>query len=95
MAINRDFIGRSFPVSEPYQIGRELIRNFATAIKDTNPIYHDVEASYDWSGLVIRAGINNLTDRDPPYSRGEGNTNEATYRLLGRTYFLRVSFTLK
>ncbi len=45
MAINRDFIGREFPPSEPYQIGRELIRNFATAIKDDNPIYHDVEAA--------------------------------------------------
>jgi acyl dehydratase len=45
MAINRDFIGRTFPASEPYQIGRELIRNFATAIKDNNPIYHDVEAA--------------------------------------------------
>jgi acyl dehydratase len=45
MAINRDFIGRTFPASEPYQIGRELIRNFATAIKDDNPIYHDPEAA--------------------------------------------------
>jgi acyl dehydratase len=45
MAINRDFIGRTFPASEPYQIGREQIRNFATAIKDDNPIYHDAEAA--------------------------------------------------
>ena len=45
MAINRDFIGRTFPPSEPFQIGRELIRNFATAIKDNNPIYHDVAAA--------------------------------------------------
>jgi iron complex outermembrane recepter protein len=58
-------------------------------------IYHDVEASYDWSGIVIRAGVNNLSDRDPPFSRGEGNTNEPTYRLLGRTYFLQLSYTMK
>ena len=58
-------------------------------------IYHDVEAAYDWSGIVIRAGVNNLSDRDPPFSRGEGNTNEPTYRLLGRTYFLQLSYTMK
>jgi outer membrane receptor protein involved in Fe transport len=46
---------------------------------------------------VIRAGINNLTDRDPPFlsSGGEANTDPATYRLLGRTYFLQVSYAMK
>ena len=60
-------------------------------------VYHDLEASYRWSGIVIRAGINNLTDRDPPFlsSGGEANTRPATYRLLGRTYFLQVSYAMK
>ena len=60
-------------------------------------VYHDVEASYQWIGVTIRAGVNNLTDRDPPYlsSGAEGNTVPATYRLLGRTYFVQIGYALK
>ena len=58
-------------------------------------LYHDIDASYQWSGVVIRAGVNNLTDRDPPYLDEQSNTNTATYRLLGRTYFLQVSYAMK
>jgi iron complex outermembrane recepter protein len=58
-------------------------------------IYQDVDASFQWRGIAIRAGINNLSDRDPPYlGAGEANTNTPTYRLLGRTYFLRVSYAM-
>ena len=45
MPLNRDFIGRSYTSSPPFEIGRELIRHFATAIGDTNPISHDVDAA--------------------------------------------------
>ncbi|HKU16422.1 MAG TPA: TonB-dependent receptor [Steroidobacteraceae bacterium] len=55
-------------------------------------LYHDVEASYRWRGIALRAGVTNLTDRDPPFLGGEVNTNAATYRLLGRTYFLQLTY---
>jgi iron complex outermembrane recepter protein len=60
-------------------------------------LYHDLDASYQWGGIVIRTGVNNLTDRDPPYLTGaaQANTNQGTYRLLGRTYFLQVSYAMK
>ena len=45
MAINRDFIGRSLRSSATYLVGREKIREFAAAIGDNNPIYHDVAAA--------------------------------------------------
>jgi acyl dehydratase len=45
MALNRDFIGRSFPPSEPYEVSRVKIREFADAIGDPNPIYRDPEAA--------------------------------------------------
>lgn len=45
MAINTDFIGRTMGTSQPYQVGREKIREFATAIGDNNPAYHDVAAA--------------------------------------------------
>ena len=45
MALNRDFIGRSFPPSEPYEVSRVKIREFADAIGDRNPLYRDQEAA--------------------------------------------------
>ena len=43
MSINPDLQGRSYPAGEPYQVGREKIREFATAVKATNPAHFDVE----------------------------------------------------
>ena len=45
MALNPDFIGRTYPPSEPYLVGREKIREFARAIGDSNPAYNDVAAA--------------------------------------------------
>lgn len=45
MAINRDFIGRTFDFEVPYQVGREKVREFATAIGDSNPLFHDLAAA--------------------------------------------------
>ncbi|MCW2615194.1 MAG: hypothetical protein JWN08_2188 [Frankiales bacterium] len=45
MPVNRDFIGRQYPASTTYQVGREHVRSFARAIGDTNPASHDVEAA--------------------------------------------------
>ncbi|GII03070.1 MaoC family dehydratase N-terminal domain-containing protein [Planobispora takensis] len=41
MALNRDFVGRASAPSAPYEVSRVKIREFATAIGDSNPIYHD------------------------------------------------------
>ena len=45
MPLNKDFVGREFPPSEPYEVGREKIREFADAIGDFAPAYRDVEAA--------------------------------------------------
>ena len=45
MPINRDFIGREYVATETYEVSRELIRRFADAIGDANPVYRDVEAA--------------------------------------------------
>ena len=42
MSVNRDFIGRTYEFSTPYHVGREKVREFATAIGDNNPMYHDL-----------------------------------------------------
>ncbi|GAA3223659.1 MaoC family dehydratase N-terminal domain-containing protein [Actinocorallia longicatena] len=45
MALNTDFIGRTYPPTPPYEVSRIKIREFATAIGDKNPIYYDREAA--------------------------------------------------
>ncbi|MEV0144869.1 MULTISPECIES: MaoC family dehydratase N-terminal domain-containing protein [unclassified Nonomuraea] len=45
MALNRDFVGRTYASSAPYEVSRVKIREFAAAIGDGNPIYRDKEAA--------------------------------------------------
>ena len=43
--MNRDFLGRTFPPSDPYEISRVKIRDFADAIGDPSPVFRDVAAA--------------------------------------------------
>jgi acyl dehydratase len=45
MALNKDYLGRVYPAGPAYAVGREKLREFATAIGDSNPAYHDVTAA--------------------------------------------------
>ncbi|MFI6321212.1 MaoC family dehydratase N-terminal domain-containing protein [Nonomuraea sp. NPDC050556] len=45
MALNRDFVGRTYASSTSYEVSRVKIREFAAAIGDNNPIYRDKEAA--------------------------------------------------
>ncbi|WP_432587139.1 MaoC family dehydratase N-terminal domain-containing protein [Streptomyces sp. HD1123-B1] len=45
MALDQSFVGRSYPPTAPYEVGREKIREFAEAIGDTNPVYTDPETA--------------------------------------------------
>jgi hypothetical protein len=45
MALNMAYEGRTFPPTEPYQVGREKIREFAEAIGATDAAYHDPAAA--------------------------------------------------
>jgi acyl dehydratase len=45
MAINRDYVGRVFPASEPYEVSKVKIAEFADAIGDANPVYRDSAAA--------------------------------------------------
>ena len=43
--MNPDLKGRSFPPTAPYLVGREKIREFASAVFATSPISFDVDAA--------------------------------------------------
>lgn len=42
---NADFEGRVYPANAPYSVGREKIREFATAVGATHPAHHDLVAA--------------------------------------------------
>ncbi len=52
--------------------------------------YSDLTVTYavPWQESTLTLGVNNIFDRDPPYieSGFNGGTDEARYRLFGRTY---------
>ncbi|MGY0492400.1 FAS1-like dehydratase domain-containing protein [Streptomyces sp. WG-D5] len=45
MALDQSFVGRTYPPTAPYEVGREKIREFAEAVGDTNPAYVDRAAA--------------------------------------------------
>jgi acyl dehydratase len=45
MPVNPDYVGRSFPPSEPYEVSRVKIAEFAQAIGDLSPLCRDRQAA--------------------------------------------------
>jgi acyl dehydratase len=45
MSVDQSFIGRVYPPTVPYEVGREKIREFADAVNDPNPVYRDPAAA--------------------------------------------------
>ncbi|MFE5997965.1 MaoC family dehydratase N-terminal domain-containing protein [Streptomyces sp. NPDC056454] len=45
MALDQSFVGRTYPPTPAYEVGREKIREFAEAVGDTHPAYVDAEAA--------------------------------------------------
>jgi acyl dehydratase len=45
MPMDRSHAGRSYPPTPPYDVGVEKIREFADAVGDLNPAYHDRAAA--------------------------------------------------
>lgn len=59
-------------------------------------MYHDVSAVYSLeTGTTVSVGITNLTDEQPHYIEpaDNGNTDESNYRLMGRSWYLRLNQT--
>ena len=45
MSLDSSFIGREYPPTAVYEVGREKIREFAEAIGDDHPAYRDAEVA--------------------------------------------------
>jgi outer membrane receptor protein involved in Fe transport len=74
-------------------------RDFPTAPPVPAYDVFDLYARYEvgggvLAGLTLRAGIENLTDEDPPVFAGavQANTDPSQYDVLGRRYFASLSY---
>ena len=45
MPVNPELVGREFPPTAPYLVGREKVREFARAVLSEAPLHHDPEAA--------------------------------------------------
>lgn len=45
MPLDQSFVGRTYPPTEPYEVARVKIREFAEAVGDLHPAYFDPEAA--------------------------------------------------
>jgi len=45
VGINKDYLGRTFPATSPYEVSRVKIAEFAEAIGDPNPVFRDRDAA--------------------------------------------------
>src|SRR5690625_2612355 len=55
MGVDASFAGREYPATEPYQVGREHLREFATAVDAQHPFHHDVRAAQEAGYLDVVA----------------------------------------
>jgi acyl dehydratase len=45
MPLDPSFVGRTYPPTRPYEVGREKIREFAVAVGADHPAHHDPDAA--------------------------------------------------
>ena len=45
MPINHDYVGKTYPPGQPYEVSRVKLAEFADAIGDPNPLYRDTAAA--------------------------------------------------
>lgn len=76
MSVDQSFVGRVYPPTAPYEVGREKIREFADSVNDPNPVYRDPAAARALGYpdviapptfaivLTLRAGHQVITDPD-------------------------------
>ena len=45
MAVNENIVGKAYPPVDSYLVGREKIREFASAVMSSEPVHRDVDAA--------------------------------------------------
>lgn len=95
LALDRESWGASYHVLYVGSADSQFQRIGATKPGVGSVTYHSLEASLRLTNqFVLRGGINNLFDKDPPYYTDpiDQNTDPFTYDLLGRRFFVKASY---
>jgi acyl dehydratase len=53
--LNREYVGKTYPATPSYLVCREHLRDFATAIGDHNPAYHNVDFAQEYGHADVIA----------------------------------------
>lgn len=96
LGLDRERWGASYQINYIGDADSQFQRNGATAPGVDSVTYHSLEGSFRiGDNLVLRAGVNNLFDKDPPYYTDpiDQNTDPFTYDLIGRRYFMKATYT--
>jgi len=96
LGVDRESWGASYLVSYIGDADSQFQRIGATAPGVGSITYHSLEGNLRiGEDLLLRVGVNNLFDEDPPYYTDaiDQNTDPFTYDLLGRRYFLSATYT--
>jgi outer membrane receptor protein involved in Fe transport len=95
LGVDRERWGASYHVSYIGDADSQFQRIGATAPGVDSVTYHSLEGSFRLNdNLVLRGGVNNLFDKEPPYYTDpiDQNTDPFTYDLLGRRYFMKATY---
>jgi len=95
VAVDREKWGASYRVNYIGDADSQFRRIGATKPGVGSATYHNLEGSYRFNDqLVVRGGVNNLFDKEPPYYTDaiDQNTDPFTYDLLGRRYFVKATY---
>ncbi len=93
--IDRATWGASYQASYIGDADSQFQRIGATAPRVGSVTYHSLEGSLRLNDqLVLRGGVSNLFDKDPPYYTDaiDQNTDPFTYDLLGRRFFMKATY---
>jgi len=95
LAVDREKWSASYHISYIGDADSQFLQIGATAPVADSATYHSLEGSFRFTDqFVLRGGVNNLFDEDPPYYTNwiDQNTDPFTYDLLGRRYFVKLSY---
>lgn len=74
-------------------IHQDLVANPAATTPGV-PSYNYFDVDAHWAireGLTLSAGVNNISDKTPPFVSGQPlTTDTATYDIIGRTYYVNL-----
>ena len=86
MALDRELVGRSYPPSAVYEVGRAKIAEFATAIGEDDPVHRDADAARAAGHPDVIAPPTSFEIRDDVFSHMFEPVWEAVFKSMdGKT----------